>query len=82
MAEKRLIGKIQREGVIKGTIVSAPKPDYPEHNVLLRRDEDDCHPISAISGLASTLNQFDYEIDGKQDIMAPLSTIDIFDICN
>jgi len=82
MYEQRLIGKIQREGVIKGTIVSAPRTDYPEHNVLLKRDDTDCHPITSITGLTATLNQFDDELDTKQDLMTPLSTLDIFDICN
>lgn len=45
-----------------------------EHNVLLGREQNNAHPISAISNL-------DVELNNKQAKMDKLSFNDIYDIC-
>lgn len=46
-----------------------------DHNVLLNRDDQDCHPISAITGLKS-------ELSHKQDDVGIASHIEILEMLN
>lgn len=68
---KSLVGKDGKDGK-DGTL---------DHSVLINRDFEDSHPISAISDLEPELNDINLEVSKKQDTMIPMNAQDIIDIC-
>ena len=54
---------------------------YKRHNELPFRDDEDCHPISSITGLNDTFNDIDGKFEHVSDLVSKMSVEDIEDIC-